>query len=448
MSSRRQREQWNEGAVQVVGTPPHRKVVAKRALQRGEVILRETPTCTVLHAKQWGERCNYCFGKSITDKLLRCSRCKRFWYCSKECQRNDWKEWHKDECQALATVSTEDEDALLVDALLVARIFALEEKDPQRYNAVVDLVFHNMCIQPLHYQVAKLASTMGLLKLRKRKITQQEIVEILARFDSNNFGIVDPLLFLQGTGVYPNGAMLNHSCDHNCAISYEPACHTQIIRCIVDNVQPGEELCHPYIDLAMMSAQARRQKLCNTYGFDCQCARCLDTDGKWRQVDTWLSSPAPGVTEAQAERVIADSQVLLQQAALEQDLDEELRLVLQSVAQRAKVLHARHWSLYQARSQLHTTAMAAGELAMAREQCVDIVETMGSCFYKPQHPLMGIMLYTLGSLHHSLEEFLQAIQCYEKALPVLSSYHGQNHSLVAGCRDYLEQARSQGRTNV
>ena len=111
--------------------------------------------------------------------------------------------------------------------------------------------------------------------------------------------------------------------------------------------------------------------------------------------------------------------------------------------ERARVLHPRHLSLYHARSQLHTTAMAAGELGIAKDQCVEIVATMGECFYRPEHPMMGIMLYTLGSLHHSLAEFEDAIQCYEKALPVLESYHGHNHHLVAGCRDYLEQARQE-----
>lgn len=445
-SPKRRKAQWNEDTVEIVGENPHRKVIAKRPLRRGEEILREAPTCTLLHAKQWGERCHSCFTKH--SKLLRCGRCRKFWYCSKECQRNDWKEHHKEECASMTTylasnaMSPEEEQTILVDALLAARIFALEENDAERYNAVMDLVFHRQCIQPAHYQVAKLVLNMGLVAKRRRTIDEREIVEMTARFDSNNFGIVDELLFLQGTGVYPAGAMLNHSCHPNCAIRYQPITHTQIICCIVDQVQAGDELCHPYIDFAMTSL-SRREKLQSTYGFDCQCPRCLDVEGRWSQADTYLTCPALGVDESLANSVIAISEQWLQETVLmaEENVNQELRLVLQCVTERAKVLHPRHLSLYRARSQLHTTAMAASELGIAKDQCVEMVATMRKCFYQPEHPMMGIMLYTLGSLHHSLAEFVDAIQCYDEALPVLEGYHGRNHHLVAGCRDYLVQAR-------
>ncbi|KAJ5090533.1 Zinc finger MYND-type [Penicillium argentinense] len=39
------------------------------------------------------------FTTSLDKKLLRCSRCRVTWYCSKECQRRDWK-LHKPNCVA------------------------------------------------------------------------------------------------------------------------------------------------------------------------------------------------------------------------------------------------------------------------------------------------------------------------------------------------------------
>lgn len=39
--------------------------------------------------------CNTCL--KTETKLLSCSRCKRTSYCSKECQKQDWKE-HKKDC--------------------------------------------------------------------------------------------------------------------------------------------------------------------------------------------------------------------------------------------------------------------------------------------------------------------------------------------------------------
>ena len=457
---------WSNG-VTVVGESPFRKVVATRPLRRGDTILRERPTLTLLQTKQWGVRCNRCFAKAAsTSKLLRCSRCRRFHYCTKACQRADWKK-HKEECTALSrrwqhdkngspTTGNSEEEGLLADALLVARAFRLRDTKREQFETIMDLVFHQDCIQPTHHRIAQLVDSMGLLQNDNNKsdvgsnnaaISTTEIIEMLARFDSNNFGIVDELLFFLGAGVYPAGAMLNHSCDHNCAIMYEPKTHTQVIRCLVDVTQ-GDELYHPYIDFASTSQQ-RRAKLQTTYGFDCQCARCClgddESDGpsKWTRADIWLTAPVVGMDQATASRTIAVSEQWMQQAAMTDDIGEELRLVQQCVTARAKVLHPRHLSLYQARSQLHTTAMAAGELSVARDQCLEIVKTMEKCFYRPEHPLMGVMLYTLGSLHHSLNDFPEAIECYEKALPVLRSYHGKDHQLTTGCQDYLQQARQE-----
>jgi len=35
-------------------------------------------------------------------KHKRCSQCKQRLYCSIDCQKNDWKKSHKNECKALA----------------------------------------------------------------------------------------------------------------------------------------------------------------------------------------------------------------------------------------------------------------------------------------------------------------------------------------------------------
>jgi len=440
---------WNN-KVSVVGERPHCKVVATRALRRGETVLQEVPTLTLLHPKQWGLRCNRCYGRAPAKcKLLRCSRCRYFHYCSKSCQRNDWSQ-HKEECTALSSYQEGGEEPLLAEALLVARVFRLRTAQNEKFRTVMNLVMHPECIQPVHYQIAQLVHSMGLLAAKETEATSlappspKEIVEMLLRFDANNFGIVDELLFFLGAGIYPAGAMLNHSCHHNCAIRYDLATQTQYIQCIVD-VNEGDELCHPYIDFAC-TAKERRTKLRSTYGFDCHCLRCDENHAihaGWAKCEKWLTAPAEGIGPAGILQVIDESEAWLQQAAASDDILQELDLVQQTVIARSKACHPRHLRLYQARSQLHTVAMSAGKLAIARDQCVEILKTMSMCFYRPEHPLMGVMLYTLGSLHHSLGNIGDAIESYERALPILQSYHGEEHSFTLGCQDYLHQAHQE-----
>ncbi|CAB9523758.1 lysine methyltransferase SMYD2 [Seminavis robusta] len=454
--------EWSD-SVEVVGQVPNRKVVAKRKIQRGETILKETPVSTLLHPKQWSLRCNHCFCKpennnnnnNNNNKLLRCSQCRRFWYCGKKCQQRDWKA-HKEECTALSQDKQEEQQPesssfyhCLADALLVARVFRLSKTNPVQFQRVKDLVFHEKCIQPSHYEIAKLVLSLNLLSPdlidTTTTTTTMMIVELLARFDSNNFGIVDDLLFFLGAGVYPAGAILNHSCEPNCGIFYQSSTSSnnknlQIIKCLV-TVERGQELCHCYVDLSGTSPE-RRDKLYRTYGFSCDCIRCQDPTGKWARADQVLTTTTT-LDQDMVQTIIQNTERLLQQAAVTDDIAQEVNLVQQCVQARAKVLHPRHLALYKARSQLHTTLMAAGELSLATEQCAEMVETMTQCFYPPYHPMLAVMMYTLGSLHHSQNDLQKAIDCYETALPAMEAYHGKYHSLPKGCRDYLEQAKQE-----
>lgn len=42
--------------------------------------------------------------KSVSVNLQSCGGCKKAMYCSRSCQVEDWKEWHKDECKVLKQV--------------------------------------------------------------------------------------------------------------------------------------------------------------------------------------------------------------------------------------------------------------------------------------------------------------------------------------------------------
>lgn len=83
---------------------------------------------------------------------------------------------------------------------------------------------------------------------------------------------VTRLLFSKGAGVYPMGAMLNHSCVPNCYLSYEPSTHAQVIRTAVP-VRAGQELTHPYVDVAT-TVHDRQESLAQDYFFVCRCPRC------------------------------------------------------------------------------------------------------------------------------------------------------------------------------
>ena len=101
-------------------------------------------------------------------------------------------------------------------------------------------------------------------------------------FDINNFGITELLLTVSGAGVYPAGALLNHSCAPNCVPIYTrmptiDGAPIQLFRAICD-VTAGSELTHSYTEIARPRSE-RRARLFAVYGFHCSCALCSDIEG-------------------------------------------------------------------------------------------------------------------------------------------------------------------------
>lgn len=107
--------------------------------------------------------------------------------------------------------------------------------------------------------------------------SEAQLVDMLANFQCNNFGITDDLLIPIGAGVYPEGALLNHSCDPNCVVTYAfneaTLQYEQYFRCL-RAVREGEELCHSYLD-PMATTDDRRERLQSTYCFLCTCPKCV-----------------------------------------------------------------------------------------------------------------------------------------------------------------------------
>ena len=176
--------------------------------------------------------------------------CRNAWYCGKECQRKAWKLYHRRECERCKAETDEELKRIFsettMDEIRLA-CFILwrregEEKESEekevKYEDVETLVSHfeEICGKGREREMRRLATrdvakAVIMRKGRKKKMKKErteeekeeeieEIEKILCRMQCNDFGIWDYLIMTNGAGVFPAGAMVNHSCEGTTVVTY------------------------------------------------------------------------------------------------------------------------------------------------------------------------------------------------------------------------------------
>jgi hypothetical protein len=84
----------------------------------------------------------------------------------------------------------------------------------------------------------------------------------------------NPFVRLEGVGLFPLGATLNHSCMPNVLVSYVNRHEANVIA--RRSIKAGDELTHTYVQ-ETASLDQRRAAM-RIYGFQCHCVRCVADD--------------------------------------------------------------------------------------------------------------------------------------------------------------------------
>ena len=81
---------------------------------------------------------------------------------------------------------------------------------------------------------------------------------------------------LDGIGLFPLQATMNHSCEPNVTLVKEEGDEERdgrVVARTTRDVAAGEELCNTYVDVTLPVRRRRREL--REYGFECDCARCV-----------------------------------------------------------------------------------------------------------------------------------------------------------------------------
>ncbi|KAH9185130.1 hypothetical protein AeNC1_012898 [Aphanomyces euteiches] len=204
--------------------------VATRAIRAGTCILRSDPVVAV--PLDMAITCAYCFAPGAR----RCGLCKVFHYCSRQCQLADWAV-HSAECKYLAKHLHENP---ITPTLLMAVRFL---RNPSAMNAVSHLVSNlqsHLLSQQEDYRTMSMLVMSVLTAIKSSNLPSIEaIMALFAQFNCNAFTLCTLEQVPVGIGMFPDAALLNHSCAPNCILTFHK--RQLQIRTIRD-VSRGEEL--------------------------------------------------------------------------------------------------------------------------------------------------------------------------------------------------------------
>ncbi|CAG2101261.1 unnamed protein product [Medioppia subpectinata] len=253
-----------------------------KPLSPGDVITEDMPIIHVLAVEFKDKYCDNCLKKS--DQMKNCSKCLRFHYCGKECQKNDWN-YHKNECPLYQKKWSTLEAAnmrtrfLLRLYLSVQNIptFATEKHrlfdgSEVSLNDIKDKTIDPNGDKSVLKSIAKVFNICG--------IKCEELEEWFALMSGRWYDIQcgrPGRVETVATGLYLQTSTLRHNCRPNsCCISRFNG-HTVELRAM-RSIAPGEEITISRVDL--LQNKADRREALKKISIDCECEKCVDnTDG-------------------------------------------------------------------------------------------------------------------------------------------------------------------------
>ncbi|KDE06515.1 hypothetical protein MVLG_03166 [Microbotryum lychnidis-dioicae p1A1 Lamole] len=272
-----------------------RGMVSTTNITVGTTLLNTKPFLSLLDNANLRLRCSTChvneMEMNVKQALLQCSGCRVVRYCSKACQKSDWKD-HKPECDAMnrwkvqgterstASKSSEFPDTRIRALARVLWKFDKEGKVAQ--DEFASLYAGDYLKDEITEENGSwLMSLNGFVtpaKLREHIPSVEAWKKICAQYDLNSFALTTPYLDTVGVSISPLVALFNHSCQANAVIVFpsvpSPSKNPAYMRVVaIRPIKEGEEVVTSYVD-PLLTRGRRRKELRERYGFECCCAVC------------------------------------------------------------------------------------------------------------------------------------------------------------------------------
>ncbi|XP_076023693.1 N-lysine methyltransferase SMYD2-A-like [Genypterus blacodes] len=243
-----------------------------RGFRVGELLFSSPAYSYVLSAKERGCYCDHCFNRK--EGLARCGKCKKAFYCNVNCQKADWA-MHKLECGALIAFAENwcpSESSRLVARILAKKKTQKERCASEKILLIGDIQSHVEDVDNEKREMNE-GDMAGLHRFFSKHLDIPDHKDLLTLFSQvacNGFTIEDDELSHMGTAIYPDVALINHSCLPSVIVTFKgTAAEVRAVR----DMKPGDEVLISYIDL-LYPTDDRNLRLRDSYYFTCNCKEC------------------------------------------------------------------------------------------------------------------------------------------------------------------------------
>ncbi|KAM4713023.1 N-lysine methyltransferase SMYD2-like isoform 1-T1 [Anableps anableps] len=427
-----------EGIVKFDSPGKGRGLRVTKPFKVGELLFSSPPYSYVLSVEERGSYCEFCFTRK--EGLARCGKCKKAFYCNAKCQKGDWA-MHKLECSAMNAFG---ENWCPSDTTrLVARILAKKQK-----------MMKERCVSEKILLIEELQSHLEDQDNEKRERTDTDIAalhrfypkhlelpdhkDLLTLFSQvacNGFTIEDDELSHIGTAVYPDVALINHSCLPSVIVTYNAT--SAEVRAVKD-MKPGDEVLISYIDL-LYPTDDRNNRLRECYYFTCDCLECKTKSKdkaklkirKQRDpvephvVNNMIRYARNTVREFRALKHIKTPSELLEMC--EQSL-EKMGTVFDD--SNVYMLHM----MYQAMGVCIYMQDADGAIRYGEK-----ILKPYSKLYPPYSLNVSSIYLKMGRIYMNMDRHSEGISALKKAMAIMEVAHGKNHPFLRELREEIGQ---------
>ncbi|KAG7465642.1 hypothetical protein MATL_G00155680 [Megalops atlanticus] len=419
-----------EGTERFLSPGKGRGLRALKHFKVGDLVFVCPAYAYVLTVSERGSHCEFCFTRR--EGLSKCGKCKQAFYCNVDCQRGDWP-MHKLECSAMCTYGenwSPSETVRLVARIITKQKTVTERTASERVLALREFEAH---LDKLDNEKREMNRTdiIALHHFYSRHLDFPDddyLTELFAQVNCNGFTIEDEELSHLGSAVFPDVALMNHSCSPNVIVTYKGT--VAEVRAVQD-IHPGEEIFSSYIDL-LYPTEDRNERLIDSYFFTCDCKECSTRSKDKAKMEVRSSGAPPEPEEIQSMvRPVSD----LDSTAPPSELLEICELSLEkmgSVFDETNVY------------MLHMMYQAMGVCLYMQDW--DRAMSYGEKIVKPysvHYPAYSLnvasMYLKLGRLYLGLEKRSPGVKALKKALAIMEVAHGKDHPYLAEIRREMEE---------